>query len=86
MLELAAVLSSQRATDVAPSVALVALLECSLPVFVMIFSWLLLRTQHRWRARNDDEVRSTLAMQTRAYPAKLVSLALIVSAVSLVHF
>lgn len=85
MLEFGGVLGSQRATDVGPSVSLVALLECSLPVFVMLFSWLLLATRPPGIGTSSPRVRSALAAQTTAYPAKLTSLALIVVAIGLVQ-
>lgn len=85
MLEFGGVLGSQRATDVGPSVSLVALLECSLPVFVMAFSWLLLATRPPGIGTSSPRVRSALAAQTTAYPAKLTSLALIVAAIGLVQ-
>lgn len=84
-LELTAVFGSQRATDVAPSVSLVALLECSLPIFVMVFSAMVLGVSRYWQKIGQDDVRVALASQTDAYPAKLFSLALIVVAISLVH-
>jgi len=85
LLELCAVLGSQRATDVGPSVSLVALLECSLPVFVMAFSWMLLGASRYWRVSRVDGVRIALASQTDAYPAKLVSLVLIVAAIGILQ-
>ncbi len=83
LLELGAILGLQRATDLGPSVSLVALLECSLPVFVMGFSWLLLGVARCWRHRITEGIRNALATQTDAYPAKLLSLVLIVSAIGL---
>lgn len=85
LLELGAVLGSQRATDVGPSVSLVALLECSLPVFVMGFSWMFVVASRYWRATDTAVIRATLASQTKAYPAKLLSLGLIVAAIGLVQ-
>lgn len=85
LLELGAVLGSQRATDVGPSVSLVALLECSLPIFVMGFSWIFLVASRYWRPTGTDAIRATLASQTKAYPAKLLSLGLIASAIGLVQ-
>lgn len=85
MLEFGGVLGSQRATDVGPSVSLVALLECSLPLFVMLFSWLLLATRPPGIGTSSPRVRSALVAQTAAYPAKLTSLALIVVAIGLVQ-
>lgn len=85
LLELCAVLGSQRATDVGPSVSLVALLECSLPVFVMAFSWRLLGVSRNWRTTGIDGIRNALASQTNAFSAKLLSLVLILSAIGLVQ-
>ncbi len=86
LLELGAVLGSQRATDVGPSVSLVALLECSLPVFVMAFSWMLLGVSRHWRATDTARIRVALATQNTAYPVKLVSIVLIVGAIGLVQW
>lgn len=85
LLELTAVLGSQRATDVGPSVSLVALLECSLPIFVMAFSWMFLAASRYWPKTGVDGIRTALASQTDAYPAKLFSLVLIVVAIGLVQ-
>lgn len=85
ILELGAVLGSQRATAVGPSVSLVALLECSLPIFVMAFSWMLHVASRHWRGSDTDGIQAALALQTRAYPAKLFSLVLIISAIGLVR-
>ena len=83
LLELGAILGLQRATDVGPSVSLVALLECSLPLFVMGFSWLLLGLSRCWHDSTSAGIRTALAEQTHAYPAKLISLVFIVSAIIL---
>lgn len=85
VLELVAILGSQRATDVGPSVSLVVLLECSLPLFVMAFSWMFLGIARSWRSSNKNGIRSALASQTDAYPAKIASLVLIVAAIGLVR-
>ena len=85
LLELTAVLGSQRATDVGPSVSLVALLECSLPIFVMVFSFMFLLAARYWPKTSLDGIRTALASQTDAYPAKLFSLVLIVTAIGLVQ-
>jgi len=85
LLEIGAVLGSQRATDVSPSVSLVALIECSLPVFVMAFSWILLGASRHCRIIDMDGIRSALATQTNAYPSKLFSLAMIIGAIFLVR-
>ena len=85
LLELGAVLSSQRATDVGPSVSLVALLESSLPLFVMLFSWLCLRVLRVWPRNAPSGVMQALTMQTTAFPGKMISLMLIVAGMSLVR-
>ncbi len=85
LLEIAAVLGSQRATDVGPSVSLVALLECSLPVFVMLFSWLFVIAADFWGHGRAAALRSALALQTVAAPPKVVSLLMIVFAIFLIQ-
>lgn len=84
-LEIGGVLASQRATDVGPSVSLVALLECMLPVFVMGFSLALAAIARPWRRRRMVAIRAALSRQTAAAPAKLASLILILCAVMLVQ-
>ena len=85
MLEIAAVLSSQRATATGPSVSLVALIECALPIFIMLFSFMaaygskiLLPTQYH-------SVRNALSLQTVAAPAKVLSMILIACAIFVVQ-
>ena len=85
LLELGAILGSQRATDLSPSVSLVALLECSLPVFVMIFSGLIAATARHWRTGRSQQLLAALARQSRAAPSKIASMALIVAAIALVN-
>lgn len=85
LLEVVAVLGSQLATDIGPSVSLVALLECSLPVFVMLFSWLFFGLSRHVAVIDTETIRSALAKQTQAFPVKLISLTLIVYAIGLVH-
>ncbi len=85
LLEIGAVLASQRATDVGPSVSLVALLECSLPVFVMFFSWLFVIAANLWSYGRAAAWRSALALQTVAAPPKLISMLMIVFAIFLVQ-
>lgn len=85
LLEIGAVLASQRATDLGPSVSLVALLECSLPVFVMLISWLFATTARQWNPRRAMALRSALSLQTAAAPPKLVSMLMIIFAIVLVQ-
>lgn len=81
LLELGAVLGSQRATDLGPSVSLVALIECSLPIFVMVFSGLFAVVAHRWMPVRSLALRSVLSLQTVAAPSKVASMFLIVFAI-----
>jgi len=85
LLELGAVLGSQRATDVGPSVSLVALIECSLPIFVMMFSGMFAMIAHRWIPVRLFALRSALSLQTAAAPSKIASMFLIVFAIFLIH-
>lgn len=85
ILELAAVLGSQRATDVGPSVSLVALIECSLPIFVMVFSGLFALIAHRWMPVRSLALRAALSLQTVAAPSKIASMFLIVFAIFLMQ-
>ena len=83
MLEMGAVFGSQRATDLGPSVSLVALLESALPLFVMAFSWALVLMTRYWDGLTTLAVQSALSLQTAAAPSKLVSMLLILVAVLL---
>ena len=85
ILEIGAVFCSQRATDVGPSVSLVALLECALPLFVMAFSWAAAHALRYYDSFHTVTVRSSLALQTSAAPSKLLSVTLILAAMLLVQ-
>jgi drug/metabolite transporter (DMT)-like permease len=85
LLEIGAVLASQRATDLGPSVSLVALLECSLPVFVMVFSWLFAVAARQWSSRRAMAMLPVLSLQTTAAPSKLISMLMIILAIVLVQ-
>ena len=85
LLELSAVFCSQRATDVGPSVSLVALIECALPLFVMAFSWLLGNALRFLADFESVSAKSSLALQTGAAPSKLTSMLLILTAILLVQ-
>ena len=85
MLEIVAVLGSQRAIATGPSVSLVALLECALPIFIMVFSvmvagWSRVLSPTRYNAMVD-----ALSLQTIAAPAKVVSMFLIACAIFVVQ-
>ncbi|WP_447969061.1 hypothetical protein [Nitrospira sp. M1] len=84
LLQLAAVLASQRATDIGPSVSFVAVVECSLPLFVMVFSSGLLLISERWKAMSQ-EFHDTLLLQTTSIPVKLTSVAFILCAIVMVQ-
>lgn len=84
LVELTAVLFWQRATAIGPSVSFVALVECSLPVFVLGFSLGLLAISHRWKTVTPA-IREALCLQTAATPVKLMSLTLILVAIFIVH-
>lgn len=75
-IEIAAILSSQRATDIGPSVSLVAVVECSLPAFIMLLSALLLKIPASWM-RLSQGIRDSLMIQLSAFPAKLISMCFI---------
>ncbi len=85
LVELSAVLFWQRATAMSPSVSFVAVLECSLPVFVMGFSFGLLAISHRWKSVTPV-VREALRLQVTATPVKLLSLSLILAAIVILQF
>ena len=85
LVELAAVLFWQRATAMSPSVSFVAVLECSLPMFVMGFSFGLLAISHRWKTVTPV-IREALRLQVAATPVKLLSLTLILAAIVMVQF
>jgi len=85
MLEIMAVLSSQRATDKGPSVSLVALLECALPIFIMIFSCIIAASSKILMPSQYASLSSALSLQTIAAPAKILSLILIACAIFLIQ-
>ncbi len=84
LFQLTAVLASQRATDIGPSVSFVAVVECSLPLFVMLFSSSLLLLSRRWKSMSPA-ISNTLLLQLTSTPVKLTSLTLIVSAILMMH-
>ncbi|MGB5586470.1 MAG: hypothetical protein WBN78_01775 [Gammaproteobacteria bacterium] len=85
LLDMVAVMASQRATDMAPAVSLVAMVECALPVFVMAFSSTILLLSKMSR-HVSTQVHDALVMQTSGWPMKLISLLLISGAIAIVHF
>jgi len=79
-----AVLMSHRATSISPSVTLVAIVECSLPVFIILLSLAVRTIPKRWYSISTD-THEALALQVSSLPAKLVSLSLISFAIVLVQ-
>jgi len=62
----------------------VAVLECSLPMFVMGFSFGLLTLSHRWEVVTPV-IRDALRLQVAATPVKLLSLTLILVGIFMFH-
>ena len=83
-LQLAAILASQRATDIGPSVSLVAIIETSLPLFIIAFSCIFI-VFSRFFQLFSQETRQALALQTVSLEAKIIAFLLIGLAISLVH-
>ena len=83
-LQLAAILASQRATDIGPSVSLVAIVETSLPLFIMVFSCIVI-VLARFFPLFSQETRQALALQTVSLEAKTIAFLLIGLAISLIH-
>ncbi len=83
-LQLVALMTSQRATQIGPSVSFVAIVECSLPLFVMIFSAVLSQISRHWNVMSSD-MSDVLLLQMTSTPVKITSLALILCAILMVH-
>ena len=81
LLDIAAVLLSQRSTSIAPSVTLVAVAECTLPVFIMIISGLCLVCSGN-RNPLSGRLRDSLAIQTDRWGAKIIAMTFIAGAVA----
>ena len=83
-LGIVALLASQRATDLSPSVSLVVVVECALPVLLMLFSGVALFFVRR-HSPNAAAVINALSRQTRQSPLKLAALGMIILAISVVQ-
>ena len=83
LLEIGAVVSSQRAIATGPSVSLVALVECTLPLFVLAICWVLGVTTRRTTGADGSSLQSTLALQIEVAPSKVLSLLVIAGGVSI---
>ena len=84
LLDIAAVLISQRSTSIAPSVTLVAVAECALPVFIMALSGLYLAGSGFWRF-TSIRVHESIAIQTEDWVTKVVSISLIAGSIVVMH-
>ncbi|MGI9206145.1 MAG: hypothetical protein ACR2Q3_19165 [Woeseiaceae bacterium] len=84
LLDIAAVLLSQRSTSIAPSVTLVAVAECALPVFIMALSGLYLTGSRFWKVAST-RMHESIAIQTEGWGTKVVSISLIACAIVVVH-
>lgn len=84
LLDIAAVLISQRSTSIAPSVTLVAVAECALPVFIMALSGLYLAGSGFWRFASI-RMHESIAVQTDGWATKVISISLIAGAIVVMH-
>ncbi len=84
LLQLTAVLASQRATAIGPSVSFVAVVECSLPLFVMLFSAGFVACSRRWKTLTPH-LHETLLLQMTSATVKCISLTFIVGAIIMVQ-
>ena len=84
LIALIAVLASQRATDLSPSVSFVAVIECTVPAFIMLLSLGVLFISRCWKPVSSD-TRHALQLQISASPTKLLSLMFIIAAILLIQ-
>ena len=84
LLDIAAVLLSQRSTSIAPSVTLVAVAECALPIFIMALSALYLSGSGLWRFASI-RMHDSIAIQAEGWGTKVVSISLIAGAIVVMH-
>ncbi len=85
LLELGGTLGSQRATDVGPSVSLVALLECAVPVLIMVFSWATVASVRLTHGQAAQILVPALLQQTRFAPTKIMAVLMIVLAIAMIQ-
>jgi len=83
MLGLLAVLSSHRATEFSPSVSVVAMIECLLPVLIVIFSLLLIQV-NRYIPVLSGSNQLTLSQQLASVPEKMIAFILMLLAMVVV--
>lgn len=84
LLDIAAVLLSQRSTSIAPSVTLVAVAECALPIFIMALSGLYLSGSRFWRFASI-RMHDSIVIQSEGWGTKVLSISLIACAIAVVH-
>lgn len=85
-LQQGAVLSSQRATQLAPSVSLVKVAECASPLFVLLFSAMAMQFVGRCsRSQNIGVLQHALGQQLSNLPFKLTAVLFISMGVCLVY-
>ena len=84
LLETLGILASQLAIKLSPSVSLVAVIECALPLLVITFSAFVLWTL-KFSGVSAPAVRHAIAIQVSGCGCKCVSIALIATAIFLVE-
>lgn len=77
-----AIMSSHRATQKGPSVSIVALIECLLPLVIMALSAALISINQRWPLLSVQH-ESTLALQIKGMPMKVSAMAFLVVSLSI---
>lgn len=80
-----ALVCSHRATQMSPSVSLVALIECLLPLVIILLS-LVLITLNRFFPVFSNKNQKILALQVSDLPSKTIALTLLIVAVTTVSF
>ncbi len=80
-LGIAALLSSHRATQQGPSVSIVALIECLLPVFIIAISFVLIGL-HRMKPLLSRDNYRTLLLQVRGVSSKIAAFGFLVLSLS----
>lgn len=84
LLEITAVLISQRSTSIAPSVTLVAVAECTLPAFIMIISGLCLACSGITKFSSGG-LRDSIAIQTDRWGTKIFSMTLVAGSIAVMQ-
>ncbi|MFK7996499.1 MAG: hypothetical protein AB8B87_20340 [Granulosicoccus sp.] len=80
-----AVVSSHRATQQGPSVSIVALIECLLPLIIIAISSALILFNRYWPMLSRRHLR-TLKMQLQGVPTKIGAVALLMISLSILTF